>query len=90
MAVRIVTYDLNAERRKSDDYHKLLKLIKEYPWAKLSESSYAIATDKQPKELFEEFSAPLDSNDYLLVLTLNQPWWGTQQQDVMDWLLQSL
>lgn len=90
MAVRIVTYDLNAERKKSDDYKTLLKLIKDYPWARLSESSYAIETDRSAQDLFKEFSQPLDSNDWLLVLTLSRPWWGTQQQDVLDWLLQRL
>ncbi len=90
MAVRIVTYDLNAEKKKSDDYHKLLKLIKEYAWARLSESSYAIESDKSPEDLFKEFCAPLDSNDFLLVLTLNKPWWGSQKQEVLDWLLQRL
>ena len=90
MTIRLVTYDLNQEKKNRGDYEGLLKAIKQYSWARLSESSYAIETNREPKDLFSEFYQHLDSNDFLLVMTLNQPWWGTQKQDVMDWLLQKL
>jgi len=90
MAIKLVTYDLNEEKKKRGDYEGLLKAIKSYPWARLSESSYAIQTDRLPQALFKEFQPHVDDNDFLLVLTLNQPWWGTQKQDVMDWLLQRM
>lgn len=86
MAVRIVTYDLNQEKKKRGDYVGLLDLIRTYPWARLSESSYAIETDQDAKTLYEQFTPHLDPNDFLLVLTLDQPWWGTQRPDVMEWL----
>jgi hypothetical protein len=90
MAVRIVTYDLNQEKKKRGDYAGLIDLIKSYAWARLSESSYAIETDQGAETLFAQFSAYLDPNDFLLVLTLDRPWWGTQRQDVKDWLHQRL
>ena len=90
MAVRIVTYDLNQEKKKRGDYEDLLELIKTYPWARLSESSYAIETDEEAETLYEQFRPHLDANDFLLVLTLDRPWWGTQRPDVTQWLHQRL
>ena len=51
MAVLLVTYDLN---RPGKDYPDLLKTIKEYSWAKISESSYAINTTKSPIDVFNQ------------------------------------
>ena len=90
MAIRIVTYDLNEEKKKRGDYTDLLKAIKSYAWARLSESSYAIESDEEPQALFAKFKQHLDQNDFLLVLTLSRPWWGMQKQEVLDWLLQRL
>ena len=86
MAVRIVTYDLNEEKKKRGDYAGLLKLIKVHSHVRLSESSYAIETDREPEDLYGQFKTYLDKDDYLVVLTLNRPWWGEQRQDVLDWL----
>jgi len=90
MAVRIVTYDLNEEKKKRDSYAGLLRLIKVHPYIRLSESSYAIETDREPQDLYNQFRSYLDENDYLVVLTLDRPWWGMQRQDVLNWLHQKL
>jgi hypothetical protein len=90
MAVRIVTYDLNEEKKKRGDYAGLLKLIKVHPYVRLSESSYAIETDRLPEDLYLQFQSYLDQNDYLVVLTAESPWWAKQRQDVLDWLHQRL
>ncbi len=51
MAVLLVTYDLNTPGK---DYNDLLKKIKGYDWARLSESSYAISTSASPQAVFDQ------------------------------------
>jgi CRISPR-associated endonuclease Cas2 len=90
MAILLVTYDLNEERKKRGDYTELLKEIKKHAWARLSESSYAIETLETPKQIYDKLKRHTDSNDYLLVITLTRPWHGLQSRAVLDWLLQRL
>lgn len=90
MAVLLITYDLNKEKKARDGYAGLLAAIKKFAWARLSESSYAIETTSSPSEIFELFKPHLDSDDYLTVITLNRPWWGHNSKAVSDWLLQRL
>lgn len=85
MAVRIITYDLNKEKTKSD-YDGFYKVIKSYPWAKLSESSYAIETYDLPSDIFSKLKQYIDGNDSVLVLTLSSPYYGQHSKDVIDWL----
>ena len=53
MSVLIVTYDLNREQT-GGDREGLLQYIKTHSWARLSESSYAVATDKAPATVVED------------------------------------
>lgn len=87
MAILLVTYDLNSPGQKRE---KLLEAIKQYPWAKLSESSYAIRTSHSPKAIYDSLTTLLDNNDNLYVLTLTAPYWGRGPQDVNDWLAGNL
>jgi len=86
MAIRIVTYDLGYERKKTSDYQQILKVIKQGAWARLSESSYAMDTYLSPSEIFQQLKPHLDGNDSLLILTLTGPWYGQHSQEVRDWL----
>lgn len=85
MAVRIITYDLNKEKSKSD-YEGFYKVIKSYSWARLSESSYAIETYESPSDIFTKLKPFIDGNDNVLVLTLSSPYYGQHLKDVIDWL----
>lgn len=87
MAALLVTYDLNKPGQDYSDFHKT---IKSYTWARLSESSYAIATTKNPKTVFEELSPHADKNDQLFVVTLGNSWFGRGPQDIYDWLHENL
>ena len=87
MSVLLVTYDLN---KPGQDYKDLLKLVKSYAHARLSESSYAIITDKSADTVFEELKKYIDKNDNLLVINLNKPFAGRQAQEVLDWLTKNL
>lgn len=83
MAVLLVTYDLN---KPGKDYNDLLKTIKAYGWARLSESSYAIKTEQTPQQVFDILKPYLDQNDNLYVITLKKPYAGFGPTDVNDWL----
>lgn len=87
MSALLVTYDLNTP---GQDYTDLLGTIKSYSWARLSESSYAIATDKQPQTIYNELFAHMDNNDQLYVVTLNKPFFGYGPEKVNTWLEDNL
>lgn len=87
MAVLLVTYDLN---KPGKDYSDLLKTIKSYSWARLSESSYAISTDSTPQTIYGQLEPYLDSNDTLYVITLKKPYAGVGPKDVNNWLASNL
>ncbi|WP_324007415.1 hypothetical protein [Aeromonas dhakensis] len=87
MAVLLVTYDLN---KPGKDYNDLLKIIKSYAWARLSESSYAIKTDQSPQQVFDKLKPFLDQNDNLYVINLKKPYAGFGPKDVNEWLDNSL
>lgn len=83
MAVLLITYDLNREAKRPN----IVKDIKAYgSWAKLSESSYAIKTDKSASTVYAELEEHIDGNDQLYVINLRKPWMGFGPKDVNDWL----
>lgn len=83
MPVLLVTYDLN---KPGQDYSDLLKTIKGYAYAKLSESSYAILTDKSPQTIYDQLKPTIDKNDNLYVINLKRPYSGQGPQEVNNWL----
>jgi hypothetical protein len=87
MAVLLVAYDL---KRPGQNYPGLLDTIKSFPWARLSESSYAIETQLSPTQVRDRVRAFLDQNDHIYVITLTRPWnsWGLN--DVNEWLRQRM
>ena len=87
MAVLLVTYDLN---KPGKDYNDLLKAIKSYAWAQLSESSYAIRTDHSSQQVFDKLNPYLDQNANLYVINLKKPYAGFGPQEVNAWLENSL
>lgn len=87
MGTLLVTYDLN---KPGKDYADLLKKIKTYSWARLSESSYAISTPSDPQTVFNDLKPYLDANDNLYVVTLNKPYTGYGPKDVNEWLERNL
>ena len=88
MAVRLITYDLNQEVRRPN----IVKKIKDsFPtWAKLSESSYAVATAETVDQVYARLKPLLDSNDSLYVINLTKPWMGFGSKEVNDWLERNL
>lgn len=89
MTTHIITYDLKKEPTKHD-YKGFYEYIKKLPWARLSESSYAIKTNDSPDTIFKALKAHIDSNDWVLVLTLTNPHCGQHSKQVIDWLATNL
>lgn len=86
MTVYVIAYDLNKEVTRP----KIVDAIHEYPFALLSESSYAIESDSSPETIFDEFREFIDNNDNLYVIPLNRPYIGYGPQEVIDWLNERL
>lgn len=88
MKIYLVTYDLHV---KGQNYTDLLAKIKESAkWARLSESSYAIGTEKTPQQLYDYLNISLDSNDQLYIVTITKPYIGHGAKEVNDWLENNL
>ncbi len=87
MSTLLVTYDL---KKPGQDYKDFYAVIKSYGWARLSESSYAIATTETPKTVIDKLLPHVDQNDRLFVIGLGQYWAGLGPQDVYNWLKQNL
>lgn len=86
MPVLLVTYDLNKEQGRKPDYEGIRSVLDAYDWAKLSESSYAVATREDPTTLYSKLKPHLDDNDEIVVITLSRPWYGWHSQEVIRWL----
>lgn len=87
MAILLITYDL---KKPGQDYKDFLALIRNYPYARLSESSYAIETNEAPKDVYNILAPHMDNNDQLYVVTLHSPYWGLGPKEVNDWLSANL
>lgn len=87
MAVLLVTYDLS---KPGQDYPDLLMYIKGFAWARLSESSYAIATDQLPATIMAAVRRYVDANDHIYVINLKRPYSGFGPRDVNEWLEKNL
>lgn len=65
MTCYIISYDLVKER----DYEKLYEAIKSYDnWARITESTWAIITNKSAKEVRDNLVKSLDGDDKLIVI----------------------
>lgn len=87
MAVLLITYDL---KRPGQAYDAMMAYIKKHPWARLSESSYAIETNTSPEDVNSRIRQITDSNDNIYVITLTRPYYGWGPKDVNEWLQQHL
>jgi hypothetical protein len=85
MAVLILIYDLSPV---GASYCNLVKAIKKYPWAKLSERSYAISTSLTPQTVFNQLRPLMDNSSNLYVITARKPFAGYGPEAVNEWLQQ--
>ncbi len=86
MALLLVTYELNNPSECRPD---LLDEINRYSNVRLSDTSYAIITDKAPSRVCGEMKEHIDSNDKLFIINLKSPYDGYGSKPVSDWLKKS-
>lgn len=87
MPVYVITYDLNREIVRPN----ITKAIKDaYPWARLSESCYAVSTTATSSQIYNKLKPLIDENDNIYVIPLKKPHTGFGPKDVNDWLDRNL
>lgn len=82
MPIYLVTYDLNKETKRPP----IVEKVKEFDWAQLSESSYAISTPLSADEVYKAFQPFLDDNDTFYAITLRGLYAGFGPEEVNQWL----
>ncbi len=70
MSIFLVTYDLNKPRQ---EYSELFRTMKSLSPVHLSESLYAIKTDKSIDAIYGKLRKFVFKNDYLLVMKMDKP-----------------
>jgi hypothetical protein len=87
MPLLLVTFEPEKTGQK---YPRLLDEIKSYSYTRLSESSYAIITDKSPDVVFEELKKHIGNKDNIYVINLKRPYAAHGPELVTDWLYKEL
>jgi hypothetical protein len=73
MSVLFVTYDLSKPRQ---EYSELYKTMKSFSPIHLSESLFAIKTDKSIDVIYGRLRKYIYKHDYLLVMNMEKPFTG--------------
>jgi hypothetical protein len=87
MALLLVSYDLKKPLKK---YPGLSKKIKKYSSLQLSDSSFAIITDKTPERVCEELAPLIGKKDAVYVINLKRPYDVHGSALSYDWLNKEL
>ena len=83
MSVHVLTYDLIDPGQNYDD---VMDFIRQHGYAQLSESTYAIATEKTVNDLYQEMRQITDDSDQFYIVTLTPLWAGYGPEEVNEWL----
>jgi hypothetical protein len=87
MVVLLVTHKYNPQTSKAD-YDGFYNFIRSYHWGRVSESNWAIITEEPPKAVWQKLNRYIDSDDYLVMLPLEEPSsWTSQDHAAVKWLL---
>ena len=86
MFVLIVLFDSSPT---GASHYPMIRAIKKYPWAKLTDTSYAISTDLTPQAVFTQLRSLMESACNLYAMTSRKPFAGYGPQSVNDWLQQN-
>ena len=87
MPLLLVAYDPD---KPEQDHSTLLERIEKYSNVRLTQSSYAIITDKTPETVCGELHKYLDKKDNLFVITLKRPYDAYGPSLANDWLYKEL
>ncbi|MBI4706379.1 MAG: hypothetical protein HY761_00435 [Candidatus Omnitrophica bacterium] len=84
MKAYTINYDLKAPNR---NYDGLFVEIKKSPkWWHFLESTWIIATDETPSQIWNRLIANLDKNDYLLIIEVKDNVQGWLPKEAWDWI----
>ena len=87
MALLLVTYEAGKE---GTDYPKLTEKINRYSNTRITDTSYAIITDKAPVDVCGELKRHAGEENTVYVLTLKKPFGASEWNLVGDWLRKNL
>jgi len=84
MAAQLITFDLRSPEKA--DYDGFARVLQEYDYMQLSETSYAIASDEYPKDVFARLAPFIDEDDCLVVIVLSRFYMAHHDKHVLEWL----
>ena len=84
MKVYSITYDL---KKPGQDYSGLYNAIKSYAgWWHYLESTWMVATDDTPNQIWERIRSHVDKNDSVLIIEVKDNMSGWLPRKAWDWL----
>jgi len=84
MAVKVISYDLNAP---GQDYEPLYKEIRSFPGYCLAmDSVWLVSTEKSCQGVFDKLKQHIDDDDFLLVNVLSGYRQGWLKKSVWEWI----
>lgn len=84
MALYLIDYDLSNPGQNYDD---LIAAIKNYSWAKICKSSWAVSSSDSASTIRDNLKSYLDTNDRLFVGELSGTWASQGlPKEVTEWL----
>jgi hypothetical protein len=82
--ILIVTYDLRGAAGSYEEFFDALK--SEDSWSHYLRSTWLVATNKSPDEMFQELRPFLRSGDHLLVTSLSRDRQGWLPHKAWEWI----
>ncbi len=88
MKVLLVTYDLKNHNRNYSNLYEALKMLGK--WCHYLESTWLIATDMTPEQLYNHILPTIDSTDLVLVIEIKKNYWGSLPEEAWKWIQENL
>lgn len=85
MDVYLVTFE-----SPTRDYRRYHDFVEKFDTMRLSDTAWAIQTDKGADELYQELEPLMEKDDHAYVITLEKPWIGYGYEAMNDWLKRHL
>lgn len=85
MGVYLVTFE-----SPSQDYHHYHAFVKRFDTMRLSDTAWAVQTDRTSDALYHELESIVGKDDHAYVISLVKPWIGYGYEAMNDWLVRHL
>lgn len=85
MGVYLVTFE-----SPTQNYDRYQELVKRFDTMRLSDTAWAVQTDKNADDLYQELEPLLEKDDHAYIITLGKPWIGYGYEAMNDWLRRHL